>query len=58
VGTIAALVPIIGYGRSAELAEDALKLGRKVAELAVERGLVTGEQAVEMLDPIRLASPR
>lgn len=57
VGTVTALVPLIGYGPSAELAKDALRLDRKVAELAVERGLVTSEQATEMLDPMLLAFP-
>ncbi|MGB3386497.1 MAG: aspartate ammonia-lyase [Pseudaminobacter sp.] len=57
VGAVTALVPLIGYGPSAELAKDALRLDRKVAELAVERGLVTREQAAEMLDPMLLAFP-
>jgi aspartate ammonia-lyase len=57
VGSVTALVPLIGYGRSAELAKDALRLDRKVADLAVERGLVTPEQAAEMLDPMLLAFP-
>ncbi|RUM98132.1 aspartate ammonia-lyase [Pseudaminobacter arsenicus] len=57
VGTVTALVPLIGYGPSAELAKDALRLDRKIADLAVERGLVTSEQAAEMLDPMLLAFP-
>lgn len=57
VGTVTALVPLIGYGPSAELAKDALRLDRKIADLAVERGLVTSEQATEMLDPMLLAFP-
>lgn len=57
VGTVTALVPVIGYGRSAELAQDALRLGRKVADLAVERGLVTEQEAAALLDPLSLAFP-
>ncbi|CAI2936518.1 aspartate ammonia-lyase [Aminobacter niigataensis] len=57
VGSVTALVPLIGYRRSAELANDALRLDRKVAELAVERGLVSSEQAASMLDPMSLAFP-
>lgn len=55
VGSVTALVPLIGYGRSAELAKDALRLERKVADLAVERGLVTPEEAEKILDPASLA---
>jgi aspartate ammonia-lyase len=57
VGTVTALVPLIGYGPSAELAKDALRLDRKIADLAVERGLVTQDQATELLDPMLLAFP-
>lgn len=57
VGTVTALVPVIGYGPSAELAKDALRLDRKIADLAIERGLVTQDQANELLDPMLLAFP-
>jgi len=57
VGSVTALVPVIGYGRSAELAKDALRLGRNVADLAVERGLVTAEDAASLMDPMKLAFP-
>ncbi|WP_315925951.1 aspartate ammonia-lyase [Mesorhizobium sp. SP-1A] len=57
VGNVTALVPLIGYHRSAELAKDALRLDRKLADLAVERGLITDSQAAEMLDPLKLAFP-
>jgi aspartate ammonia-lyase len=54
VGTVTALVPVIGYKRSAELAYDSLESGRAVAALAVERGLLTQEQASQVLDPFTL----
>jgi aspartate ammonia-lyase len=57
VGSVTALVPVIGYGRSAELAKDALRLGRNVADLAVERGLVSAEDAAVLLNPMKLAFP-
>ncbi|SEP61554.1 aspartate ammonia-lyase [Faunimonas pinastri] len=58
VGIVTALVPVIGYAESARLAKDALKLGRKVAELAVERGLIDETQAADLLDPAKLARPQ
>ncbi|MGO4572038.1 aspartate ammonia-lyase [Microvirga sp. 2TAF3] len=57
VGIVTALVPLIGYGRSAELAKDALKLGRRVPDLAIERGLITEAEAATLLDPMKLAHP-
>jgi aspartate ammonia-lyase len=57
VGSVTALVPILGYNRSVELANDALRLDRKVGDLAVERGLVSAEDAATLLNPMRLAIP-
>jgi aspartate ammonia-lyase len=57
VGSVTALVPAIGYSRSAELAKDALRLNRNVAELAIERGLLTADEAAVLLDPMKLAFP-
>ncbi|UVK41832.1 aspartate ammonia-lyase [Mesorhizobium sp. AR07] len=57
VGSVTALVPILGYVSSAELAKDALRLNRKVADLAIERGLVSADDAARLLDPMKLAMP-
>jgi len=54
VGIVTALVPVIGYRRSAELAHESLEGGRTIADLAVEQGLVTAELASEILDPFTL----
>jgi aspartate ammonia-lyase len=51
-----ALVPLIGYRRSARLAKDALRQRRTIAELAVAEGLVTPPQ-LAALDPLLLANP-
>jgi aspartate ammonia-lyase len=57
VGTVTALVPVLGYEKSTEIAKEALVLKRPVADLAVERGLIRREDATTLLDPLKLARP-
>ena len=45
------LVPKIGYLRAAELAKESLERGRPVKELAVEKGILTHEEAEEIFSP-------
>jgi fumarate hydratase class II len=49
-----ALNPSIGYDRAAEVAKAALKEGRTVREVVVERGYLTEDEADEVLDPERM----
>jgi fumarate hydratase class II len=51
-----ALAPIIGYDEAARLAKDALKSGRTIRELALERGLDAGELD-RVLDPVAMTEP-
>jgi fumarate hydratase class II len=51
-----ALVPAIGYDAAAALAKDALKTGRTIRELAVERGIAPAELD-RLLDPARMTAP-
>ena len=55
VSTVTALVPLIGYERAALLANQALREGRTVRELALLTGLLTEAQLDEVLRPERLA---
>lgn len=55
VGVITALIPFIGYGPAAELAKQALKSGRPVADLVVEAGLMTREEVMQELSPAKLS---
>jgi fumarate hydratase class II len=51
-----ALTPLLGYDEAAKLAKDALRSGRTIRELALERGL----DAVELdrlLDPATMTEP-
>src|SRR5204863_1446015 len=51
-----ALAPLIGYDEAAKLAKEALRSGRTIRELAVERG-VAPERLDEILDPARMTEP-
>ncbi len=51
-----ALAPLIGYDEAAKLAKDALRTGRTIRELAVERGIAP-DRLDEILDPARMTEP-
>jgi fumarate hydratase, class II len=52
-----ALAPVIGYDEAAKLAKDALRTGRTIRDLAVERGIAP-DRLDEILDPARMTEPR
>src|SRR3954451_11395213 len=58
IGIVTALVPVLGYEASTEIARDALASGRGVFELVMERGLMTREQLDKALDPEGMTAPR
>ena len=51
---VTALTPILGYARSTEIAQEALRTGRLVRDLVLEKGLLTPAQMDELLQPERL----
>ena len=51
-----ALTPVIGYDGAAALAKEALKSGRTIRELALDRGL-TAEDLDRLLDPAAMTEP-
>src|SRR5262245_42512330 len=51
IGTVTALNPVIGYDRSTELAEEAMKTGRGILELVREKKILSEAQIKEVLDP-------
>lgn len=55
VGVITALIPFIGYGPASELAKQALKSGRPVADLVVEAGLMTREDVLREMSPAKIS---
>ena len=54
---VTALTPILGYSRSTEIAQEALRSGRLVRDIVVERGLLTPAQMEDLLQPERLTKP-
>jgi len=55
VGVVTALVPIIGYEAAAELAKRGLATGESIADMVVEKGLMSREEVLMHLTPARLA---
>lgn len=47
---VTALNPVIGYQKGAEVAKEAMKSGRTVQEVVVEKGYLSAERTAELLD--------
>ena len=54
---VTALNPVIGYARSSEVAQEALRTGRRVYDLVLEKGWMTRAQLDELLKPEVLTRP-
>ena len=57
VSLATALNPYIGYAKAAELAKDAVRTGRTITELALERRLLDPKQLRQILNPRRMTEP-
>ncbi len=57
VGIITAIVPFIGYQKSANIANRALSSGQSVRELILEEGIMSAEALQKILDPYKMTSP-
>jgi aspartate ammonia-lyase len=57
IGIVTALVPVIGYETSTEIAREALATGRGVYELVMERGLMTRAELDRVLNPEAMVQP-
>ncbi|MFY0745306.1 aspartate ammonia-lyase [Campylobacter sp. LH-2024] len=55
---VTALNPYIGYENSASIAKEALQTGKSVADIVLERGLLTKEKLDEYLTPENMLNPR
>ncbi len=58
IGIVTALNPYIGYANATEVAAIAHATGKGVAEIVLERGLMSAEQLDEVLRPEVLTRPR
>ncbi|GAA5160982.1 MULTISPECIES: aspartate ammonia-lyase [Amycolatopsis] len=54
VGIVTALSPRIGYSAAAEIAAEAVQTGRRVSDVAIERGLLNRAELEELLLPENL----
>ncbi len=57
IGIVTALNPYIGYANATEIAQEALQSGRSVADLVIEKKLLTKEKLDEILKPEALTQP-
>lgn len=57
LGLAAALNPIIGYEKAAEVAQESRRTGRSIMAIAREKGYLTDEQINKFLDPANLTDP-
>jgi aspartate ammonia-lyase len=57
IGLVTALNPYIGYENATMIAREALATGRGVAELVLERGLLSADALTLLLTPERLTRP-
>ncbi|MDP2952625.1 MAG: hypothetical protein Q8O76_04845, partial [Chloroflexota bacterium] len=53
-----ALNPYIGYEAAAKVAQESLAAGRGVRKTALDKGLISEEEATRLFDPLRLVNPR
>jgi len=58
IGIVTALNPLIGYENASAVAKEAHATGKGVAEIVLEKGLLTKEQLDEVLRPEVLTQPR
>ncbi len=58
IGIVTALVPVLGYEVSSEIAKQALVTGRGVYDLVLSRNLMTREELDRILDPEDMTAPR
>ena len=57
LGIATALNQYIGYLKAAEVAKEALKTGKSVAEVTREKGYLSEEEFKKVFDPMRLTEP-
>lgn len=57
IGIVTALNPYIGYENSAYIAKEALNTGKRVYDLALERGLLSKEELDNILTPQNMLNP-
>jgi aspartate ammonia-lyase len=54
IGLVTALNPILGYEKASQIAEEALRTGKSVVEVVLEKGYLSRDQLEQVLAPIRM----
>jgi aspartate ammonia-lyase len=54
IGLVTALNPILGYEKATEIAEEALRSGRSVVEVVLEKNYLNHEQLEQILSPQKM----
>ena len=57
IALVTALSPVIGYETSSQVAQEALKTGKGVYDIVLEKGLLSKEELDELLNPINMIRP-
>jgi aspartate ammonia-lyase len=58
IGLVTALNPYIGYEKSTEVADEAMKSGRSVYEIVLEKGYLSQTELDDILSPENMTRPR
>jgi aspartate ammonia-lyase len=58
IGLVTALNPYLGYEKSSEIADLALKTGGSVYEIVLEKGYLSEAELDEILSPENMTRPR
>ncbi len=54
IGLVTALNPLLGYEKSSQIAEEALRTGKSVVEVVLEKGYLSRQQLEQVLAPHRM----
>ncbi len=54
IGLVTALNPLLGYEKTTQIAEEALRSGKSVVEVVLEKGYLSREQLEQVLSPQRM----
>jgi len=58
IGLVTALNPIIGYEKSTEIADEAIRTGRSVYDIVLEKGYLSKVELDDLLKPENMTKPR
>ena len=57
IGVITAICPYVGYEAASNIAKEALRTGRQVRDLILEKGLMEKKKLDTILDPYTMTEP-